>query len=139
MVVGVRMAPPSPFVTLAIICVSLSISEAFLALTSSSRYSQPRHSAVTSSATSSASKLWRILKSSLPGSSEDDAEDSPFTAEVTSGRWRRASENDVAVAGAYSSSGAILTGMAPGPGNSDASFENVILTVVQKEKMKIRK
>ena len=153
MVLGLRMAPPSPLVTLVIICVSLSISEAFLALTSSSsRYSSSSSSS--SRYSSTPSRLWRIVKSSLTGS--DDRGDAPFIDEdatsgrwrpssgraedSVSGRWRRASDDDSApaLADAYSSSGAILTGMGPGPGNSDASFEDEILTVVRKEKMKIK-
>ena len=32
----------------------------------------------------------------------------------------------------------ILTGLSPGPGNNDASFEKGILTIIQKEDMKVK-
>ena len=135
MSIGARMAPPSIFVTLAIICVSLSISEAFLAFTSGTHRSSLTHSS---------SRLWRIIRSTYDDGRPDfpplfdDGDNS--AASATSGRWRRASDGADAAAEAVTGDAptVILTGMSPGPGNADASFEDGILTVIQKEDMKVK-
>ena len=149
------MAPPSISVTLVIICVSLSISEAFLAFTSDDyHHSSSSSSSFATTAAHSTSRLWRLFRSVYDTGENDESYDHDQSSDHVDrfGRWRRSSSgvtdgdaaasSSASLASASSStddvSSVILTGMSPGPGNADASFENGILTLIKKEKMKVK-
>ena len=105
------MAPPSISVTLVIICVSLSISEAFLAFTSDDyHHSTSSSSSFATTAAHSTSRLWRLFRSVYDTGENDESYDHDQSSDHVDrfGRWRRSSssvtDGDVAASSSASSS-----------------------------------